>query len=347
MVLDLVAIGDTFLDVFIGPLSRISLTGDIKAQIKTRVFEVSEAQIFAGRVSGRRANLASGFRMDGGGSAANTALAGSKLGMKCGTVIKVGNDDRGCFCINELRRLGIDTSRARIDKKEGTGVSVCLLNRIGKRSTVTYLGANANLSIEDIDFSYLSKTKAIHIANCYYLPKLLGKPLRELTKRIKGTSKEILISLDPGPIPITYTSKQINSITTSLEFVDFFLPTIDEVRTITKLQSPKQASLDILKRGPKVVITKMGKKGCLVTSKEEVKEISAREVNEIVDTAGAGDVFAATLVLYLIEELPVSQAAFFANVSASLKLRGRGREGYPTRKEVEDACKRFSQGSAR
>ena len=92
---ELVTIGDAFYDIFLGPIKPVVLSENIKTQIGDNFVETQEVQILAGIMIGRRTNIAPKFETDGGGSAANVAVAASKLGLECGAVIRLGKDEYG------------------------------------------------------------------------------------------------------------------------------------------------------------------------------------------------------------------------------------------------------------
>ena len=339
MALDLITIGDAFFDIFVGPVKPVLLKGKIRARVGSKYFDTHNAQILAGKVFARRTNLASGVETDGGGSAANVALAGAKLGMKCATVIRLGDDEQGRFCAKGLERFGVDVSQVKFDTETKTGISINFLKDDGDRACVTYLGSNAELSLEDVDLEYVTKAKVVHISNCYFLPKILGKPMHSIIKEIKKLNKDILISIDPGPVPIHFSNQQVNSIISGIKLADIFFPSLDEARVITGVNSPKMVLKKLLSLGPKIVVMKMGAKGCLLANNKEVRIIPPFKIGgEFIDTAGAGDVFAAALILGLTKGLSTEEATTLANVAAGLKVLKKGRKGYPTWQEVRSSC---------
>jgi ribokinase len=78
----------------------------------------------------------------------------------------------------------------------------------------------------------------------------------------------------------------------------------------------------------------MGKKGCIVAKKTEIKYIAGMKVEKVIDTTGAGDVFAAALLTRLAKGIEIHEAVEFANMAAAKKVTKIGREGYPTEDEV-------------
>lgn len=339
MALDLITIGDAFFDIFVGPVEPVFLKGKIRARLGSKYFDTHNAQILAGKVFARRTNLASAVETDGGGSAANVALAGAKLGMKCGVIIRLGDDEHGRFCVQELERSGVDVSQVKFDTEVKTGISINFLKDDGDRACVTYLGSNRELSLKDISLKYITRTKIVHICNCYFLPKILGKPMHSIIKEIKRLNKNILISIDPGPVPIHFSNQQVNSITSGIKLADIFFPSLDEARVITGVNSPKMVLKKLLILGPKIVVMKMGAKGCLLANNKGMRIIPPFKIDDgFIDTAGAGDVFAAALILGLTKGLSTEEATALANVAAGIKVLKKGRKGYPTWQEVKSSC---------
>jgi 2-dehydro-3-deoxygluconokinase len=253
-------------------------------------------------------------------------------------VVRLGKDQYGEFCLENLRSFGVDTTQVKCDNKLKTGVSIVLLKEDGGRACVTYLGSNANLSANDIDINFIKNAKAVHISNCYFLTSLLGKPLQSVITELKNINPNVIISLDPGPIPIHFDITQVYSILLDIECVDFFFPILDEARVITGEEDPYSAVKTLLQYGPDVVILKMGEKGCLLANKDGISHIpSFNAGNSFIDTAGAGDVFAAACLFGLIRGFSITEATSLAIIAAGLKVSKKGREGYPTWNQIRQS----------
>ena len=65
MALDLATTGDAFFDIFVGSVKPVLLKGKIRARVGSKYFNIQDAQILAGKVFGRRTNLASGVEVNG------------------------------------------------------------------------------------------------------------------------------------------------------------------------------------------------------------------------------------------------------------------------------------------
>ncbi len=129
-----------------------------------------------------------------GGCAVNTGIALAKLGFKVGITARIGKDGFGDFIISQLEAYGIDTSGVKIDDKLKTSATIVAISKEGERSFWHYLGANSNLSLEDIPEEFLKRSKILHIAGTNVLPSLDGKPTGILLEKAKKIG--LITSLD-------------------------------------------------------------------------------------------------------------------------------------------------------
>jgi len=101
--------------------------------------------------------------IDQGGSAANFASAIASLGMKTSIIGKVGNDWFGRFLVSKLRRLGVDTSYVKFDKKINTGIAFTIVNSNNERTMLSYRGANVKLSPNEINEECIKNAKLLQL----------------------------------------------------------------------------------------------------------------------------------------------------------------------------------------
>ena len=333
--LDLIVMGDAQMDLSAGPVKPVELRGPIQVQMPGEETEASEVQLLAGRVAGRRLTIAPKLGKSPGGSADNVAFAAAKLGAKVGIICSLGDDENGGLILEKLKEISVDTSQVRVNPGVQTGVSILIKTEEGGRASVHFSGANALLSEHDLDIDYLKRAKAFCLTNFYLLPGVNGRSLRKIFQKAKN--QDLITFLDPGPIPFTSDKEEIGSVLEALEFTDFFLPTKDEVCLISDKESPGEAAQLLIRYGAEKVVVKLGSRGCLVVEGgKQVLEIGGFSLESVVDTTGAGDVFAAALITRLLEGKDIVQAATFANVAAALSCTGEAREAFPT---VDEVCK--------
>ncbi|MCD6472151.1 carbohydrate kinase family protein [Candidatus Aerophobetes bacterium] len=252
----------------------------------------------------------------GGGSAANTVYALSKMGFSCGYIGKVGKDKEGEFLLEGLRREGVDTSK--ILQNEKSGLCIVLLDKRKDRSILILPNANDSLSYSEIDIDYINKAKFLHITS------LLGETPFEAQKIIAQKTKA-KISFDPGEPHVKRGIEELKPIF-KRSFIIF--PSQEEVKMLTGKDYKNGAREMLNNYGIKIVACTRGNKGSYILSKEEEIELLSEEA-EVVDTMGAGDVYAAGFLAGLLKGYTLFKCAKLATKAAAQSIKDYGRKSYP------------------
>jgi len=267
----------------------------------------------------------------GGGSAANTIYALSKMGFACGFIGKVGEDKEGDFLLQDLKKVGVDISRI---KKEGkTGVCFILIDERGERSILVFPGTNDKLLSSHVDIDYINRAKILHTAS------FIGDVSFQ-TQKESILKTEIPISFDPGE---PHASKGWEQLLPILRKTWVLFSTGREIELITR-QNFKEGSRNILREGVKVVICKFGDKGSWIISKYEEIYIPAKKAKSL-DTTGAGDVYAAGFLAGILNNLTFFECGKFATEAAGMSVTGFGRSNYPERKFFEEFLNKARGGN--
>jgi len=339
--LDLVVMGDAQIDIALGPVSGLKLDGQIRTRIGGQPRTIPQVELLAGRLAGRRMILAQRLDRCPGGSADNLAFASGRLGTRSSIICSLGDDEDGMAILNALKQVGVDTTGVKINGDIPTGVSVLVRTESGQRSSIFFPGANARLSPDDLPDDILEKTRAFCFCfmNFFMLTGIGGNALAEILGRAKD--KGAMTFLDPGPIPFSTTDGEIRSILRALASVDYFLPTEDEAQIISGRSDSESSAEFFLEQGVASVIVKLGEQGCLIAQKGKAPvNVKGIKIGTMVDTTGAGDVFAAAFISRLLRGEGLIPAAEFANAAAAIACTGRGRETFPTSEETLEILKR-------
>ncbi|MCK4617936.1 carbohydrate kinase family protein [Candidatus Aerophobetes bacterium] len=252
---------------------------------------------------------------NGGGSAANTIYALAKMGFSCGYLGKIGKDEEGDFLLEGLMKVGVNTER--IKRGGRSGLCVVLLGEGKDRSIIILPQTNDTLSYSDLDPEYVDEAEFLHMSS------FLGDVPFEAQKRIARKTRA-KISFDPGE---PHASKGMKELIPILERTFILFSTGREVEILTH-QDYKEGCKEILKLGIEIIACKLGEKGSYILCQEEELEISPQR-GRIVDSTGAGDVYAAGFLAGLLKKLSLADCARLATFAASQSIRGFGRKTYP------------------
>ena len=254
-----------------------------------------------------------------GGCATNAASALARLGLPVEVIGKVGSDLAGDFVVEAMQERGIGTRGVRRDPQIGTSLTIVLVDPDGERRFVHYLGANAHLTLEDLDLRIIEGASILHIGGALVLPGIDGEPTAELLRKARAAG--VVTFLD---IVWDDTGRWLDVLAPCLPWVDYFIPSLPEAQAMTGLEDPLAIAHNLLARGPSVVGLKLGAQGCLViTQAGEIICSPAFQV-EVVDATGAGDAFAAGFIAGVWQGWPLEKTAQFANAVGALCVTGLG-----------------------
>ncbi|MGD2049942.1 MAG: carbohydrate kinase family protein [Chloroflexota bacterium] len=257
-----------------------------------------------------------------GGGAVNTSSALARLGLPAALLCKVGADPLGDFLVQTLSDRKVEVSNVKRDHKTGTSATMAMVDPDGERRFVHYIGANANLTLEDISLKLIEETAILHVAYSFVMPGLDGQPMAELLKNAQevGVTTFLDCAWDAQ-------GRWLDLIAPCLPFVDYMVPNLAEARAITGLDDPADVARFLLDQGVETVAVKMGPAGCLVMAGDRLPHYYSAYQVDVVDATGAGDAFAAGFIAGVYLNWPLDQTARLANAVGALCVTGLGALG--------------------
>ena len=271
-----------------------------------------------------------------GGSAANTVYGLARLGVGCGFVGAVGDDEEGQVLVNDLKSVGVDTTQVRVKKGAKTGSVVCLADREGRRALYILPGANSLLHRGDVDPDYLAQARILHLSSFVGDEQL--EMQRELITKIPPSAR---VSFAPGSI---YAARGLDALEPIMRRTHILFLNREEAEVLTGEGLEKGARM-LLDRGCHIVAITLGEgiaRGkrtatCYIASggleySIEVDRAAARPKG---DTIGAGDAFAAGFLYGLLHGKELEECGYLGDMVARLSSTKSGaRAGLPTAEEL-------------
>jgi ribokinase len=224
-----------------------------------------------------------------GGKGANQAVAAVRHGAQVSMLGRVGNDGFGDFLLDNLKENNVDISRIQRDEAS-TGTAIIVVDSNGQNSIVLSAGANANVTVEDVENASFADHKLLLLQLEIPTPTVLAA-----TRRAREHGLSVI--LNPAP------AKELPDELISL--VDYLIPNETELNLLTGIEvndipSAELAAKSLLARGVKHVIVTLGSKGALIVNKERITTVDAYPV-DVVDTTAAGDAFIGGFAYQLLE----------------------------------------------
>ncbi|MDT9599218.1 adenosine kinase [Sphingosinicella rhizophila] len=279
--LDILAIGNAIVDVLAAADDAfIEQEGLDKGSM--RLIDAEEATRLYGR-------MAAGREISGG-SAANTAAGIAMLGARAGFVGQVATDQLGEVFSHDIQAMGVEFSTPPIDADIPTARCLILVTPDAQRTMNTFLGAAQYLPAGAID------ERQVRDAAILYLEGYLWDPEQPRA----AMERAILIAREAGR-KVAFTLSDAFCISRHrADFqglidegrIDILFANEAEILSLTGAGSFDQAVAEVAPKVPTLVVTRSGLGAIGVEGGTRV-DVPAEPIEEIVDTTGAGDLFAA------------------------------------------------------
>jgi sugar/nucleoside kinase (ribokinase family) len=244
-----------------------------------------------------------------GGSAANTVIGVADFGGKAAYAGKVGNDELGRFCLEDMRRMGV---AIEVPAAAGqTGTSVILITPDAQRTMLTHLGVSSTLGPEDIDADAIRGSRYVYVEGYLFA----GGRTREAALRAIALAKSQGVKVAftvSDPFLIADRRQEFWELIEGP--VDLLFCNLEEARSLTGLDDPIECAREIHRHAENVALT-LGVNGSILMHHDEVIPIEAVRV-EAVDTTGAGDLYAAGILYAITAGFSWRQAGRLASHAA-------------------------------
>ena len=247
-----------------------------------------------------------GCQRASGGSAANTMSGLGRLGVKAGFVSKVGNDEVGHFFERQMAESRVEP--LMLKSETPTGRAMTFVTPDGERTFATCLGAAIELSPDDIRTELFDGWDIFYVEG--YLvanPNMLRKALE--TAKAKG----LKIGIDLASYNVVEESRD-QFMQLIENHVDYVFANEKEAFALTGLE-PLEA-LDFIASRCEIAVVKVGAKGAFVKRGDEMVTVAPTKA-DVIDTNGAGDMWAAGFMAGLVKGESLSRCGQMAAIVAA------------------------------
>ena len=241
-----------------------------------------------------------------GGSAANTVAGFAALGGRAAFIGKVAEDELGQVFAHDIRSLGIHYATPPAPPPATTARSLILVTPDAQRTMNTYLGASQMLDEADVDAQTVSSAEILYLEGYLWDPPGAKRAFRKAITIAKEAGRAVAFTLsDPFCV-----SRHRAEFLELLEDIDILFANEEEAKTLFKVASAEQARDAFLERRlPIVALTRSEKGSWLIDGRSgAVHAIPAEAPKGVVDTTGAGDLYAAGLLYGITHGYSLPQA---------------------------------------
>jgi sugar/nucleoside kinase (ribokinase family) len=232
-----------------------------------------------------------------GGSAANTIVGIASLGARAAYVGKVKDDQIGRLYTHDIRAAGVAFDTSPAADGPATGCCYILVTDDGERTMNTYLGAAQELTPADIDAAQIAASKMLYLEGYLWDPKSAKEAFVKASTIAHDAGREVALTLSDAFCVDRYRGEFLDLMRNGT--VDLIFANEAELHSLYQT-SDFDTALKQLRDDVKLGVVTRSENGCVVASRDGVIAVPAFPIERIVDTTGAGDLFAAGFLFGLV-----------------------------------------------
>ena len=266
-----------------------------------------------------------------GGSAGNTIAGIASLGGRAAYMGKVNADQLGEIFRHDMTSQGVHFASTPAPKGgTPTGRCIILVTPDAERSMSTYLGAAVEFGPADVDAEALRNSAVTYLEGYLFDPPEAKKAFRHAASIVREAGRKLSLSLSDTFCVERHRDEFLELIKKD---VDILFANEGELLALYKTQDLKQA-IEAVRADCGIAAVTRSAKGAVIVSGKETVEVPAAPVAKVVDTTGAGDLFAAGFLYGLTHERPLAEAGRIGTIAAAEVISHYGPRPQKKLKEI-------------
>jgi sugar/nucleoside kinase (ribokinase family) len=225
-----------------------------------------------------------------GGSAANTIVGCGMLGLKGAFLGKVKDDQLGASFGHGIRAAGVHFPTALAADGPATARSFILVTPDGERTMNTYLGAAQNLAPDDVDAETIANAGVTYLEGYLWDPPAAKQAFLKAATIAHGAGRSVALTLSDSFCVDRYRDEFLGLMRDKV--VDIVFANESELKSLYQ-SSDFATALDALRADVRLAVVTRSENGALAAEGARLVTAPAYPVDRVVDTTGAGDLFAA------------------------------------------------------
>ncbi|MDP9195473.1 MAG: adenosine kinase [Pseudomonadota bacterium] len=301
---DVVGIGNAIVDVISSTTDRFLTDQGLHRGAMTLINAARAEELYRLMGPGTEAS---------GGSVANTMAGIASLGGSGAYIGKVADDQLGTIFRHDMRSVGVRFDSPASTTGSPTARCLILVTPDGQRTMNTYLGACIELSPEDVDPTLIRAAKVTYLEGYLWDPPPAKQAFLKAAQIAHEASRKVSLTLSD---PFCVDRHRAGFQDLVRNHVDILFANESEILSLYQSNTLDEAMAAVRSHCEVAVITR-SEKGSLILSGGETHTVPAAPVQNVVDTTGAGDLYAAGFLYGWTKGMPLPACGRIASVAAA------------------------------
>ncbi len=256
-----------------------------------------------------------------GGSAGNTAAGIASFGGRAAYFGKVSADHLGGVYTHDIRAQGVAFDTRPLDGTPPTARSMIFVTPDGERSMNTYLGACVELGPDDVEAAKAKGAKVTYFEGYLWDPPLAKDAIRLTARHAHEAGREVAMTLSDSFCVDRYREEFLELMRSGT--VDIVFSNESELKALYQTSS-FEAGLEAIAKDCKLAVVTRSERGSVVVKGAEREIVQAIEISELVDTTGAGDLYAAGFLYGYTSGRSLADCGKLGSLAAGLVIQQIG-----------------------
>ncbi|MGL4396908.1 MAG: adenosine kinase [Hyphomicrobium sp.] len=248
-----------------------------------------------------------------GGSAANTLAGVASFGGKAGFIGKVADDDFGRIFSHDIRSVGVTFNAPAVANGAPTSRSLILVTPDGERTMNTFLGISTDLDHGQLDSQLIADSAIVYLEGYLFDRDDAKAAFREALSVAKKNGRKVALTLSDGFCVDRHRAEFLALIRSGVDIL------FANEKEITSLYETEQfdVAADRVRHDTKLAVVTRSAKGSVVMADGTAVAVPAARIDEVVDTTGAGDLYASGFLYGYSRGLPHETSARLGGLAAA------------------------------
>jgi sugar/nucleoside kinase (ribokinase family) len=248
-----------------------------------------------------------------GGSAAN-ALAGiASLGGKAGFIGTIADDEFGRIFAHDIQSIGVSFASKPVAGVLPTSHSLILVTPDGERTMNTFLGISTNFDATQLNRQMIRDSAILYLEGYLFDREDAKGAFREAVAEAKRAGRQVALSLSDGFCVDRHRGEFLNLIRSGVDILF-----ANEREIISLYETPLfDTAADRARKDAKLAVLTRSAKGSIIVSGEQTISILPERIETVVDTTGAGDLYAAGFLFGVSQRFSLETSGKLASLAAA------------------------------